>query len=131
MSTCPFSFVRFDANRFHAGPSAFCARLESVFDKIILQLEQAKSCVSDYRQIRPVDIVVLTNSSPSDGAAQVIRMAAWKLSRGSHHPNAVGIQFVQVGNDVLVEKGLQRLSQDPSFVSYSIHRIGHALTLQL
>ncbi|KAF8803265.1 hypothetical protein BYT27DRAFT_7260300 [Phlegmacium glaucopus] len=97
------------------GPSLIGARLESVLSKITLQLEQAKRNMSDYGQIRPINIVVLTNSSPSDDAAKVIRIAARKLNQGLHHPNAVGIQFIQIGNDNLVEKALQKLSQDPSF----------------
>jgi len=92
-----------------------------VLKKITLQLEQAKRNISDYGQIRPINIVVLTNSSPSDDAAKVLRIAARKLKQGLHHPNAVGIQLVQIGNDSIVEKALQRLSQDLSFVSYSIY----------
>ena len=94
------------------------ARLESVLNKIILQLEQAKSNLSDYGQIRPTNVVVLTNSAPSNNATKAIRIADQRLKRGLHHPNAVGIQFVQIGNDTVVEKALQRLSQDPSFVSF-------------
>jgi hypothetical protein len=94
------------------------ARLESVLNKIILQLEQAKCNISEYGQIRPTSIVVLTNSPPSDLATKAIRIAEQRLKRGLHHPNAVGIQFVQIGNDTVVEKELQRLSQDPSFVSF-------------
>jgi len=94
------------------------ARLESVLNKIILQLEQAKCNLSDYGQVRPTSVVVLTNSPPSNLATKAIRIAEQQLKRGLHHPNAVGIQFVQIGDDITVEKALQRLSQDPSFVSF-------------
>ena len=91
-----------------------------MLNKITLELEQAKRNISDYGQIRPINIVVLTNSSPTDDAAKVLRIAARKLKEGLHHPNAVGIQLVQIGTDNTVEKALQRLSQDLPFVSYSM-----------
>ena len=103
------------------GPSPIGTRLESVLHKIIAQLEQAKNNASDYEKIKPINIIVLTNSSPSDNVAKAIRLAARKLNQGLHHPNAVGIQFVQVGNDSYVEKALKKLCKDPSFVSYSPH----------
>ena len=61
-----FPFVGFYLKHSFVGPSPIGARLESVLKKITLQLEQAKRNISDYGQIRPFNIVVLTNSSPSD-----------------------------------------------------------------
>ena len=98
------------------GPSAIAARLESLLNKIIDQLEHAKENVADYGQIKPVNIIVLTNSSPLDNPAKVIRSAARKLIQALHHPNAVAIQFAHIGNDNRVEQALKKLSDDPSFV---------------
>ena len=92
------------------------ARLEFVLNKIIDQLEQVKHNVTDYGQIKPINIVVLTNSPPSDNPTNVIRSAARKLKKGLHHPNAVSIQIAQVGNDNNVGVALKKLSDDPSLV---------------
>lgn len=94
------------------------ARLESVLNKIILQLEKAKGDLSQYGQVKPIDIVLLTNSSPPDNAVKAIHAAAQRLKQGLHHPNAVAIQFVQIGSDNVVEQALQKLSQDPSLVNH-------------
>ena len=51
------------------------------------------------RQIEPVDIIVLPDGVPTDDPTTVIQAAARKLEEGLHHPNAVGIQFVQIGDD--------------------------------
>ncbi|KAF8898116.1 hypothetical protein CPB84DRAFT_1815723 [Gymnopilus junonius] len=97
------------------GASPIGARLEFVLNKVTDQLEQAKNSASEYSQIKPIHIVVLTNSPSSDNVAKVIRFASRKLNDGLHHPNAVSIQFVQVGNDDGAEKALKKLSEDPSF----------------
>ena len=103
------------------------ARLEFVLDKIMDQLEKAKDNVANYRQVKPVNIIVLTNSPPSDNPAKVIRSAARKLNEGLHHPNAVSIQFAQVGNDSRVEKALKKLVDDPSYVRDSSCSSEHRL----
>ncbi|KAF8806823.1 hypothetical protein BYT27DRAFT_7256829 [Phlegmacium glaucopus] len=77
------------------GPSPIGARLEFVLNKIIDQLERAKHNSADYGQTKPVNIIVLTNSAPSDNAARAIRSSVRTLSQGLHHPNAVTIQFSQ------------------------------------
>jgi len=70
-----------------------------------------------YRQIKPVDIIVLTDGVPTDDPATVIQAAARKLDEGLHHPNAVGIQFVQIGNDEGADKALRDLCDGPVRVS--------------
>ncbi|KIK03919.1 hypothetical protein K443DRAFT_121259 [Laccaria amethystina LaAM-08-1] len=68
-----------------------------------------------YGQIKPINIVILTNSPPSDNPTRTIRAAAQKLNQGLHHPNAIAIQFTQIGNDKLAKTALKKLSDDPSF----------------
>ena len=109
------------------GRSPIGARLEFVLNKIIDQLEQAKHDAAAYGQIKPINIVVLTNSSPSDNPARVIRAAARKLNEGLHHPNAIAIQFTQIGNDKLAKTALKTLSDDPSFVCNLISFYDHPL----
>ena len=109
------------------GPSPIGARLESVLKKIIKQLEQAKYDAAAYGQIKPINIIVLTNSPPSDNPTRVIRAAARKLNQGLHHPNAIAIQFIQIGNDKLAKTALKKLSDDPSFVCNLICFCDHPL----
>ena len=96
-------------------------------NKIIDQLEQAKHDAAAYRKIKPIHIVVFTNSPPSDDPTRVIRAAARKLNEGLHHPNAIAIQFAQIGNDKLAMTALQKLSDDPSFVCKLVCFCDHPL----
>ena len=105
------------------------ARLEFVLNTIMDHLEKAKDNPANYRRVKPVNIIVLTGSPPSDNPAKVIRSAARKLNEGLHHPNAVLIQFVQVGNDSHVEKALKKLADDPSYVRDSSYSSEHRLQL--
>ena len=109
------------------GPSPIGARLEFVLNKIIDQLEQAKHDAAAYGQIKPINIVVLTNSPLSDNTTRVIRVATRKLNEGLHHPNAIAIQFTQIGNDKLARTALKKLSDDPSFVCNLICFCDHHL----
>lgn len=70
-----------------------------------------------YGQIKPLDIIVITDGVPTDDPAIVLQIAARKLDEGLHHPNAVGIQFVQIGNDDGADIALQDLCNGPVRVS--------------
>ena len=109
------------------GPAPIGARLESVLNKIIDQLEQAKHDATAYGRIKPINIVVLTNSPPSDNPSRVILAVARKLNEGQHHPNAIAIQFTQIGNDKFAKTALKKLSDDPSFVCVLICFCDHPL----
>ncbi|KAI6160606.1 hypothetical protein EDD17DRAFT_1600181 [Pisolithus thermaeus] len=112
--TAPGDIVQIFGQIKPQGPSPIGARLQYVLNEIIEQLERAKSNASDYGKIKPVNIIVLTNSPPSDNPMKVIQSAAKKLHRGLHHPNAVSIQFAQLGNDTSTGKALKKLAEDPS-----------------
>ncbi|KAJ7933610.1 hypothetical protein B0H13DRAFT_1855853 [Mycena leptocephala] len=96
------------------GPSPIGARFEFLLGEIIDDLEQVKHNAADYGQVKPINIIVLTNSPPSDNPTKVIRSAARKLNEGLHHSNAVTIQFAQIGSDNHVKQALKKLSDDPS-----------------
>jgi hypothetical protein len=108
------------------GPSPIGARLDFVLKKIIDQLEKSKTNAAAYGKVKPVNIVVLTNSLPSDDPLKIIQSAAKKLREGLHHPNAVSILFAQLasGDDTHVEKALKKLVDDSSVVrdSSCIHK---------
>jgi len=88
------------------------AKLEAVLTRIIDKLEDAVDTPA-YGLIKPMDIIVLTDGVPTDYPAPVLQEAARKLDEGLHHPNAVGIQFVQIGNEEGADTALQDLCNGP------------------
>lgn len=74
-----------------------------------------------YGRIKPIDIIVLTDGVPTDDPATVIQAAARKLDEGLHHPNAVGIQFVQIGNEEGADQELMALCDGPVRVRSLFH----------
>jgi uncharacterized protein YegL len=92
------------------------ARLERILGRIIEKLNHAVDTPA-YGRIKPIDIIVLTDGVPTDDPASVIEAAARELNEGLHHPNAVGIQFVQIGNEEGADKDLRALCDGPVRVS--------------
>lgn len=88
------------------------ARLDRILGRIIEKLDDAVDTPA-YGRIKPIDIIVLTDGVPTDDPAAVIQAAAWKLDEGLHHPNAVGIQFVQIGNEEGADQKLMALCDGP------------------
>lgn len=87
----------------------------------------------DYGKIQPLDIVVVTDGRPGtlsslsllatprnsrqltncdvdDKPEDNIAEAAQEIEAKKHHPNCIGIQFVQIGNDEQAKEALQALS---------------------
>lgn len=82
---------------------------------------------SNYRKIRPLDIIVLTDGVPSnlfiilrillannrlnpaDDPKTVLVGAVARMKAGRHHPNAVGVQMVQIGHDADAAPALKTL----------------------
>jgi len=93
------------------------ARLKVVLGDVIQRLNRAVDTPA-YGHIRPIDIIVLTDGEPTDDVATVIQEAARLLDEGLHHPNAVGIQFVQIGNEEGADVALNALCDGPVRVSF-------------
>ncbi|KDR69936.1 hypothetical protein GALMADRAFT_214741 [Galerina marginata CBS 339.88] len=76
------------------------------------QLGKLNAAISspEYAQIRPLDIIVLTDGCPNDKPEDSIADAVNEVKERKHHPNCIGIQFVQIGNDPKAERALQALS---------------------
>ena len=82
---------------------------------------------SDYRKIRPLDLIVLTDGVPSnlfiifrillsnnrfipaDDPKTVLVGAVARMKDGRHHPNAIGVQMVQIGDDANAAPALKLL----------------------
>ena len=84
----------------------------------------------EYARIRPLDIIVLTDGRPGklwinlnqkNSRAQsffsdreptiedVLAAAVKRTKEARHHPNTVGVQFVQIGDDQEAKKALQKI----------------------
>ncbi|KAF9450504.1 hypothetical protein P691DRAFT_773849 [Macrolepiota fuliginosa MF-IS2] len=101
--------------------------LEEVLDQQIDRLDIARKA-GGYTSEPPLDIIVLTDGVPSHNSppAPVIEVAAKRLKDNKHHPNVIGIQFVQIGNDPAAEPTLLSLINGPNndmvdTISYSLY----------
>ncbi|KAF7978385.1 hypothetical protein HWV62_771 [Athelia sp. TMB] len=86
------------------------AVLNGILNDHIRKLDQAID-TPNYRNIKPLDIIVITDGIPSDKPANVIAAASAHLQTSRHHPNHVGIQFVQIGRDKGADAALAQLMQ--------------------
>lgn len=87
-----------------SGPTPTRGRLEDILDPYFAQLRAA----ADVRDVKPLNIIVLTDGMPGPGWANgenphmpepaIVRFAR-ELDRLRAPPYQVGIQFIQVGNN--------------------------------
>lgn len=89
------------------------ARLEQILSQYITRIEAAntKSGGGDPVQsdIKPLNLIVITDGEPTDDPESVIIAAAKRLDAGRFSLTQVGIQFIQVGNDKKASKALHEL----------------------
>ncbi|KAF8873687.1 hypothetical protein BD779DRAFT_1568997, partial [Infundibulicybe gibba] len=66
-----------------------------------------------YARVKPLDLIVITDGSPNsdDQPLPVIVEIAARMKAAGYHPNAIGIQFVQIGNDPGAEASLQTMAE--------------------
>ncbi|KAG6806938.1 hypothetical protein H0H92_009516 [Tricholoma furcatifolium] len=74
------------------------ATIFSVLDEHISRLDKAVNTV-EYSTIKPLDIIMLTDGVPTDRPKDVLVEAVARMRAAKHHPNAMGVQIVQIGND--------------------------------
>ena len=111
--------------------------LKKVFDEHFQKIGKAIGC-SEYSKISPLDIIVLTDGVPcrltpfsyleivdltnlpltADEPADVIAEAVKRLKDSHYHPNTMGIQFVQIGNETLAKQALKELAKGDNGVRY-------------
>ncbi|KAG8775847.1 hypothetical protein FRC12_001236 [Ceratobasidium sp. 428] len=88
-------------------------RLEDLLTAYITKLEASKHG-SGGMAIKPLNLIVVTDGEPSDDPESVIVAAARRLDAGNFPITQVGIQFIQVGNDVWASKALRDLDNNLS-----------------
>ncbi|PCD21456.1 hypothetical protein AU210_016418 [Fusarium oxysporum f. sp. radicis-cucumerinum] len=85
------------------------SRLHSILKPYVAHLSRRAANVDS---TKPVNIIVITDGSPSDDPESIIVHHAKKLDQIEAPPHQVGIQFFQVGNDFGATKALRKLDDD-------------------
>ncbi|MBE3049556.1 VWA domain-containing protein [Candidatus Bathyarchaeota archaeon] len=81
-------------------------RLQHILKPYLQLLERNKDTIEN---IKPVNVIVITDGVPSDDVEGVLLLAAKKLDRLEAPPYQVGVQFFQVGNEMGAREALQDL----------------------
>ena len=64
------------------------------------------------RELKPLNLIVLTDGVPSDDVESVLLTAAKKLDKIDAPPYQIGVQFFQVGNEEGAKEALMELDDD-------------------
>ncbi|PVF99471.1 hypothetical protein CPB86DRAFT_796488 [Serendipita vermifera] len=94
------------------GNTPIGATLQRVLDRQMDKLDEAIGHDA-YSRIKPLDIIVITDGVPTDDPAPVIQSAARELDEKKHHPNIIGIQFLQIGDEEGAKETLESLARGP------------------
>ena len=84
------------------------ARLESILKPYVASLASARNA----EDVKPVNIIVITDGRPTDDPESIIVHYAKKLDKLDAPPYQVGIQFFQVGSDRDASEALRELDDD-------------------
>lgn len=85
-------------------PTGTC--LQKILKSYLALCKENKDSLED---IKPVNIIVITDGAPSDDVESVLISAAKKLDKLEAPPYQVGVQFFQVGNLPGAREALQEL----------------------
>ncbi|TYJ57809.1 hypothetical protein B9479_001419 [Cryptococcus floricola] len=94
-------------------------RLEAILRDYMTRLERASTLSpsigsSSEEHVKPLNVVVVTDGAPTDDPESVIVAVARRLDRGEYPLSQVGIQFLQIGDDVGATMALQQLDDELS-----------------
>jgi uncharacterized protein YegL len=120
--------------------------LDSVLNEHFDRIDRVISNPAEYAKIPPLDIYVLTDGVPSasislmtklasqssfhrvaDDPASVIAKAVTRLKKCKYHPNTMGIQFVQIGDESDAKKALKMLVEGDNGVRYGDRYVSSAI----
>ncbi|KAL2759638.1 hypothetical protein ACRALDRAFT_2023788 [Sodiomyces alcalophilus JCM 7366] len=85
-------------------PTGTC--LQKILKPYLALCTEKKNALED---VKPVNIIVITDGVPSDDVESVLISAAKKLDKLEAPPYQVGVQFFQVGNEPGAREALQEL----------------------
>ena len=81
-------------------------RVHNILKPYLAKLE---SEMAQGRELKPLNLIVLTDGVPSDDVESVLLSAAKKLDKLDAPPFQVGVQFFQVGNEEGAKEALEEL----------------------
>ena len=84
-------------------------RLDGILRAYFKGLELNKDTMEN---VKPLNIIVITDGEPHDDVESVVIQAARKLDKLDAPPYQLGIQFFQVGNDPKAAKSLAELDDE-------------------
>jgi len=98
------------------GPSGGTPTGEKVGERLQAHLRKIDAVAGQrhtYRDIKPLDLIVITDGCPGDDprTKDELEKAAKHIIDNNYHPNHMGIQFVQIGNDAGADLALKALTQ--------------------
>ncbi|TFK34501.1 hypothetical protein BDQ12DRAFT_689699 [Crucibulum laeve] len=91
-------------------------RTSEILNAHVDRLDAAKG-TNAYAEIKPLDLICITDGAPNDEDAyeltKMLVAAGNRIKGGAqpHHPNSMGVQFVQIGDDANAKVALQKLVQ--------------------
>ncbi|PVH70394.1 hypothetical protein DL98DRAFT_521644 [Cadophora sp. DSE1049] len=86
-------------------------RVHHILKPYLAKLEKA---AGEGKEVKPMNLIVLTDGVPSDDVESVLLSAAKKLDRLDAPPFQVGVQFFQVGNEEGAKEALEELDDELS-----------------
>lgn len=90
-------------------------RTREILDAHVAKLNAAKGTEA-YGTIKPLDLICITDGEPTDDAASelgkmLIEVADQIRTKPPHHPNSLGVQFLQIGGEQKARDALVKLTQ--------------------
>lgn len=86
-------------------------RVHNILKPYLAKLEKA---MAEGKDVKPLNLIVLTDGVPSDDVESVLLSAAKKLDKLDAPPFQVGVQFFQVGNEEGAKEALEELDDELS-----------------
>jgi hypothetical protein len=114
------------------GPSGGTPTGERLSERLQEHLSKIDAVVgqrSSYGEVRGLDLIVITDGSPNDNnlCKFELERAAKHIADNNYHPNHIGIQFVQIGNDPGARDRLNELAQ--ANVNGMVDTVSETMTL--
>ncbi|CZR65328.1 uncharacterized protein PAC_15228 [Phialocephala subalpina] len=86
-------------------------RVHNILNPYLAKLEKV---MGEGKEVKPMNLIVLTDGVPSDDVESVLLSVAKKLDRLDAPPFQVGVQFFQVGNEDGAKEALEELDDELS-----------------
>ncbi|KAG9247720.1 hypothetical protein BJ878DRAFT_532378 [Calycina marina] len=97
--------------RVRPGGTPTGTRVHNILRPYLAKLEES---IGEGKELKPMNLIVLTDGIPSDDVESVLLSAARKLDMLDAPPFQVGVQFFQVGNEEGAKEALEELDDELS-----------------